>query len=145
MARSPVFGAMFHHESSEKQTGVITIPDCDPDSFIKFLEFLYCGKLEEVSFCTAFHLYSTSDKYDVQELKSFCVEFMERSLTEDNVCDAIILADMYNDTKLLSATQDFFNKNANRIVVTSKWKSLFKSNFNLVNNFIIEMTSKLKI
>lgn len=138
IARSPVFAAMFRHNSLEKQTGIITIPDCDADSFQKFLEFLYSGKLEDISFSTAMHLYKTSEKYDVEELKYFCVEYMEQYLDEDNVCDVMFLADMYDDTKLMAAAHDFFNIYTSKIVATAKWESLIENNFPLANKFITE-------
>ena len=57
MARSSVLAANFKYDTLERQTGVIIIPDCDPDSFQLFLEYLYCGKLEELSFFSALNLY----------------------------------------------------------------------------------------
>lgn len=102
MARSPVFAAMFLHETSEKQTGIVTIQDCDPESFGKFLEFLYTGKLEKLLAQEALHLYETSDKYDVRELKTFCVEYLIASLTVENWCDTLIIA---TNTKIASYHQ----------------------------------------
>lgn len=145
MARSLVFAAMFEHDTSEKRTGIIDIPDCDPDSFHDFLDYLYCGKLENISFPSSLHLYKISDKYNVQELKSFCVEFMEQNLTEENVCDAVILAELYDETKLMSTAQAFFNKNVSKVVVTTAWEDLIKNKYRLANKLIIEMTSKIKL
>lgn len=142
MARSNVFASMFHHDSLENQTGIITIPDCDPDSFHQFLEYLYSGKLDDISFQDVLHLYSTSDKYNVQELKTFCVEYMTQNLNEDSVCDVVILSDLYEETALFSAAQDFFNKNANKIVETPHWENLMKKNYRLANRLIKDVLSK---
>lgn len=145
IARSSVFAAMFQHDSSEKKSGIINIPDCDPESFKEFLEFLYCGKLEETSSYNALHLYKTADKYDIQELKTFCSEFLMNNLTVENLCEIVILADKYDDVKLLSAAQCFFNKNLSKVLVTSEWECLLKTNYRLANKLMINMSSKVKI
>lgn len=144
-ARSPVFAAMFKHDTVENQTGVITISDCDPDSFQEFLKYVYCGELENISFRSALHLYKTADKYDVQELKQFCVEYMEYNLRAENVCDVIVLAEECEETGLLAAAQDFFNSNLGKILVTDEWKILFKNNFKLANKILFEMASNVTV
>lgn len=143
-ARSPVFAAMFKHETSEKKFGIINIPDCDTDSFQEFLEFLYCAKLQNVSFRSAFHLYKTADKYDVQELKNFCVQYMKKNLKVENICDVISLADLNEETELLAAAYVYFNKNLNEIFVTAEWKAFLKNSLNLANKVLIQMASKAK-
>lgn len=144
-ARSPVFAAMFKHETSEKQTGIVNIPDCDSDSFQEFLEFLYCGKVENISFRSALHLYKIADKYDVQELKKLCAVYMKHHLNVENVCDVVALADEYDETNLLVAAQTFFIRNLTEIFETAGWKELFKRNFFLANKLLIQMTSKVKV
>lgn len=142
MARSSVFTAMFHHDMLEKQTGTVTISDCDPEAFQKFLEYLYSGELNAASFHNIYHLYKISDKYDVQDLKSFCTEYMEKCMTEDTICDIAILADMYNEAKLLRAVQTFFNKNAYKIVKNDHWENLMKNHYPLGIRLMEEMKSK---
>lgn len=136
MARSKVFSAMFQHDTSEKQTGIITISDCDPDSFHKFLEYLYCGTLEEVSCPTAIHLYETSEKYNVQELKMFCVDLLLMNMTAQSFSGTAILAEKYDDTKLMSGAQEFFNRYPNKVVETSEWDKLTKNNSPLSNKYL---------
>lgn len=146
VARSSVFAAMFQHDTAEKKSGIINIPDCDPESFKEFLEFLYCGKLDQLSLYNALHLYKTSDKYDIEELKAFCSEFLMNNLTVENLCEIVTLADKYDDVKLLSAVvQSFFNKNLRKVLVTSEWECLLKTNYRLANKLMIDMSSKLKI
>lgn len=142
IARSPVFAAMFRHDTVEKQTGKVTIHDCDPDSFPQFLEYLYCGSLEDMSSNSALYLYRTSDKYNIQELKTFCTEYLMQNLTVQNVCDVVTLADQYEETSLLSSAQKFFNKNLKGIFVTSEWEDLFKKNFRLANKLLVEMSNE---
>lgn len=142
IAGSSVFAAMFQHETSEKQTGVITIPDCDPESFENFLEFLYTGKLEKPSLRNALHLYETSEKYNVHELKAFCTEYLMQNLTVEILCDVVVLADKYDEENLLSAAQKFFNESCSEILDTSDWDSLVKNNYRLSKKLLKEMCRK---
>lgn len=139
IARCSVFAATFKHDTLERQTGVITIPDCDPVSFEKFLEYLYCGEVEGLSYAGALHLYHTSDKYGVQELKAFCVDYLKECLTVENMFEVIIFADKYSESALFSAVQDFFNKNVSNILVTPAWESLMKTHYHLANQLLIKM------
>ena len=144
IARSSVFAATFRYDTLEKQTGIIAIPDCDPDSFLEFLQYLYCGELEMLSFRSALNLYYTSDKYDVQELKTFCVQCLMRNVTVQNLCEIVVFADKYDETKLLTAVQDFFNKNVCKVFETSEWERFMKQYNRLANRLLKEM-SKVKI
>lgn len=105
MARSTVFAAMFQHDFLEKQTNIINIEDCDSESFGDFLNFLYFGELGDISFCNVFHLFATSNRYDVQDLKSFCVEYMLHYLTKDTAPAVMELAEMYDEQKLWHAAK----------------------------------------
>lgn len=140
IARFSVFAAMFEHHMSEKQTGIIDIEDCDPDSFEVFLKFLYCGKLEDLSFCTALHLYETSNKYNIEELEEFCRGYVTENLTVVNVCDVVILADKYDDAQLLSSAQKFFNENYKEVFQTTEWECLMKNNYRLANKLLKEIS-----
>lgn len=140
IARSTVFAATFKHDTLEKQAGIITIPDCDPDSFPEFLEYLYCGRLEKFSYRSALNLYYTSDKYDIEELKVFCVEYLIQCLTVENICEVVVFADKYDITKLSSGTQEYFNQNVSEILETSQWENLLTRNHRLANRLLKEMT-----
>lgn len=146
MARSTVFAATFKHDTLERQTGIITISDCDPDSFQLFLNYLYRGQLEELTFLNALNLYYISDKYDVGELKEFCVKYLIHCLTVENICEIVVFAVKYNEMELLSAIQNFFNNNYFEILLTSDWDNLLASNPLLANKLLKEMSkSKVKV
>lgn len=144
IARSSVFAATFKHDTLERQTGVVTITDCDPDSFQEFLEYLYCGKLEELSFRNALNLYYTSDKYDVVELKAYCVEYLMQCLSLENICEVVVFADKYEEAALFTAVQGFFNENVSDILTTPEWDCLLAKDRRLANKLLIEM-SKVKL
>lgn len=144
-ARSPVFAAMFKHETSEKQTGVVNIPDCDPDSFRVFLEFLYSGKFErELHFRCFVHLYKIADKYSVEELSEFCIENMQQNLKVENVFDVIAFAEEHDNMKLFNVAKKFFNKNLGLILATAEWSNLTEKNVHRANNLLREMLTNVE-
>lgn len=140
MARSSVFAAMFRNEMAEKKTNEVFIEDCDTESFQEFLQYLYTGRIENITFDMAYHLYTTADKYDVQKLKKFCVQYMSRSVTAENVCDIAVLAEELGEMVLLDSAQQFFNENIADIFRTNKWKSLLREKVTLVEKLLLNMT-----
>ena len=143
-ARSRTFAATFKHDTLEKQTGVVTIPDCDPDSFHEFLEYLYSGELAMSSASSALSLYYTSDKYDVEEIKPFCVEYLIQHLSVENICEVVVFADKYDELELSCTSQDFFNKNVSKIFETAEWERLMQKDYRLASKLLKEM-SRVKI
>lgn len=145
IARSSVFATMFQHDMTEKQTGIINIPDCDPESFEDFLKYIYSGKLENLAFRHAFPLYKTADKYDIQELKMFCIVHIKCNLKVENVCDVVVFAEEYCEKELHAVAQDFFNTNLRDILISAEWKTLMKGNFTLANKLLIDMSNNVKV
>ena len=99
--RSSVFSAMFEHDMSEKNSGVVDIVDLDPNILEQFLLYLYSGKIEEMCMDTAFELYKTAEKYAVHSLKQLCVSYILDKMEIDNVCKILLFADQYGDANLL--------------------------------------------
>lgn len=137
-ARSTVFASTFRNEMKEKATGVVDIEDCDPSSFSDFLCFLYCGSVENLSTENVFSLFIASDKYDVQDLRSQCVTFMEKNLSIDNFCDTITLALKHSERDLIKLAVDFFGKNLQKIILTVKWQSFLVENPIHANELLIK-------
>lgn len=127
-SRSPVFRAMLKHDMMEKMRGVVDIPDCDPQIFRDFLMYLYAGKLDNMSQDNVFELYRISDKYDVKELKTDCVDFMLGNLTVDGIGDVISLASNHCESQLLSRATEFFVANAKDILPTVNWQKYIQKN-----------------
>lgn len=144
-ARSPVFAEMLKDKTLEKETGVISIPDCDPDSFKEFLRYLYSGKLENISFRCAVNVFKIAYKFDVRELIWFCMDYMRQNMKVDDFCEVIALAEEYGYERLHDAVQDFFNSNLGEIFKSDEWQNLLKTNFNLANKLLIEMSSSVEV
>lgn len=139
-ARSPVFHAMLNHNMTEKQEGIINIPDCDPDIFRDFLLYLYSGKLDNISVENVFEIFRISDKYRVTDMKDGCVEFILDNLSIDIFVDLISLATTYNEKKLLTVASEFFTDFEKYILESENWKLFLlndplKANDTLMNVF----------
>lgn len=143
-ARSPVLAAMFKNDTQEKKTGIVNIPDCDPEAFEVFLLYLYSGIIDFEK-CNICELYRISDKYDVSELKIMCADFMSKNISIENFCDIVIVGEQFDEDELLIEAQDFFNENFQEIVSSKSWESFLGKYFRIANNLLIAMAPNVKI
>lgn len=141
-ARSPVFDAMFDSEMTEKNSGVVDIPDLDPESFLDFLLFMYTGKFDVLTPKNALDLYKASDKYNVNDIKEECSLRLASWLTLDNILDVVILASTHEETDLLNIATKYFIKNAKDIFEKEKWKIFMKEKTLLANELLKNLASK---
>lgn len=83
-ARNPFFDSMFKSDMKENITGVVSIDDCEPQTFYSFINFIYTGKFH-VSEGNVCNLYVLADKYQENELKEECLEFMMNIMDIDTL------------------------------------------------------------
>jgi len=95
VTRVPYFDKMLASGMVESQTNSISIKDSDAASFRDVLRYIYCAKLPEKLEEKSFQILPLADKYDLQSLKDACIHCMDVCLTKDNVCDTLIIADLY--------------------------------------------------
>lgn len=143
-ARSHVFDSMLSHDMREKTSGIIDIPDCNPQAMELFLLYVYCGKVEALDQNSMFGLYYIADKYDVKDLKSECCNFIRKSLSPTNICDAIQLAQTHYDAALLEYVKDYFTNNVLDIMRTVEWQMFLKDNTVVGNELLMKSFEKLK-
>lgn len=97
MARSPVFRAMLGRDMQERRTGVVRIPDFEPEIVREFLLFLYTdnlsGKTVMQDHCVP--LLSIAMKYEVRGLVKICEGYLASQISEDNVVRILLVADEY--------------------------------------------------
>ncbi|XP_046381780.2 BTB/POZ domain-containing protein 6-like isoform X1 [Haliotis rufescens] len=86
VSRSCVFHAMFCGPLAE--TGEVTIPDIEADIFKEFLRYVYIDKAT-IDAETVTGLKYTSRKYSLDALYKLCETFLEKSMSEDNVCQIL--------------------------------------------------------
>lgn len=143
-ARSPVFSAMFQHKMTESISGVVVIPDLNPEHFNDFLRFVYTGKLDIVTSQNAMDLYTAADKYDFIDLRRECILQMSTEFSVDNILEIILFAGTYQEEKIRKMAEEYFIKNAEAIVSTDKWKTFIIENIQTANDLILEMARDMR-
>ena len=96
---SPVFYAMFYGELAESKNKIV-LPDCDSESFLEFLRFLYSDKVELSGRCVMQVSY-LAKKYIVPELETECTNFLKENLSPENVFDILPLAKQFDEEELV--------------------------------------------
>ncbi|CAL1291026.1 unnamed protein product [Larinioides sclopetarius] len=99
-SRSSVFSSMFDLDMKETTTKNIDIVDMDADTLGQFLLFLYSETPDDLQWNRATRLLNASHKFQVESLKKECSSFLMSYLSLPNVCEALVLADLYQDQQL---------------------------------------------
>jgi len=124
-ARSPIFGAMFEHGMTEARENRVDIADVDGEVLREMLRFMYTGiapNLEKM----ADELLAAADKYQLDRLKVMCEQSLCLSLTNENSCETLILADLHSAEHLKMQAIEFINLHANEVMETVGWKELVR-------------------
>ena len=91
-ARVPHFAKIFSQGTADDR---LEMEVADSEAFKEVLRHIYCGKLPDNMKALAHNMLPFADMYELAELRDACVHAMERSLTQENVCDTLIVADTY--------------------------------------------------
>ena len=97
--RSPVFYAMFYGDLAESKNKIV-LPDCDSESFLEFLRFLYSDKVT-LSGGSVMQVSYLAKKYIVPELETKCTNFLKENLSPENVFDILPLAKKFDEEELV--------------------------------------------
>lgn len=100
-AQSPVFKSMLTLDTKEKRDNAVEIDDVDFEVFNAFVKFIYTEVIDDVG-KFGMDLLMLTDKYDMQDLKSKCQNFLSESITEVNAVDYLIFADTHKCVTLKS-------------------------------------------
>ncbi|XP_055347874.1 BTB/POZ domain-containing protein 6-like isoform X2 [Paramacrobiotus metropolitanus] len=96
--RSPVFYTMFY--GSLVETGPqVDIPDCMPDAFANMLplvirysySYMYSDAVENLTAGNVVPTMRCADKYDLPELASMCLEFVDTKFVEMNIGECVVM------------------------------------------------------
>ncbi|KRZ02046.1 Protein maternal effect lethal 26 [Trichinella zimbabwensis] len=134
-ARSTVFAAMLTHQTHETQMGRLVIPDFDFEVISELVRFIYtgrCRRLKELSH----DLLVVADKYRVLDLKIRCERVLANSLTVENACDLLVIADRHSASYLKEKALDFMHQNVSQITTTQGWTLLLNQRQELVTEVV---------
>lgn len=99
--RSKYFQLMFKTKMEESSSNKIHVTDVAPKVFEELLKFLYSGVPPKYVEKETLQLLAVADKYGVDELKKSCESLICFYLTQENVIDALLLADNHNCPDLM--------------------------------------------
>ena len=114
-SRSTVFDAMFTHDMEENRNSKVDIVDLDGDTVHDMIVYIYSGKVTDME-DKATGLLSAAEKYDLKELKTMCETALCDTITQDNVLDLLVLADLHGACTLRSLALKFIVDNGKEIV-----------------------------
>ena len=136
-ARSPVFAKMFEHNLQESATSSISVSDIKPEVFKEVLSFIYTNQVPHLSTMAPQLLY-TAEKYQLDDLKARCEQFLSCNLQVSNAVQTLLLAQTYNAGQLKQNTLLFIAEYIDKVRESSDWESV-KSNCNLMDELIRRM------
>ncbi|XP_044021024.1 speckle-type POZ protein-like [Aphidius gifuensis] len=137
--KSPVFSAMFDHESmKESRDNRVVIKDIDVDVVKQMMEYIYTGKTPSKIDDCVHDLIGAAVKYQIDDLREICENNLMERMTVDNAVDTLIVADRYDAKELKNKVVEFIKQNVS-IVDSADFKDLESKNAHLA----IEILHKL--
>ncbi|KFM57143.1 Protein roadkill, partial [Stegodyphus mimosarum] len=141
-ARSPVFAAMFEHDTVEKIQNRIVIEDFSSEVISLLLRYLYTDETSELTSQTCLALFVAADKYAVPKLKRICSKFLCSNLTTDMALGVLTVANLHEDEALKEAAVQLILDNAVKVMKSDEWLSFLKDYPELANNIILNLAMK---
>jgi len=135
-ARSPVFSAMLEHENTEEvRSGIVNVTDIDSDVMKAMLMFMYSGHYnDDIDFAES--LLIAADKYRLEDLKQHCEKTLINNINAENVCQLVLLGDIYSAKNLRERAITMIQKNPTQVTKTEGWDSIVTEHPQLVTEII---------
>ncbi|GIY28624.1 speckle-type POZ protein-like A [Caerostris darwini] len=127
-ARSPVFAAMFTVRMKENTENTVHITDMEVPILRAVLHHTYTGTIESLDVASAGGLLFAADKYQFEDLKRVCSDFLKENMTLENVLNTLVLGHLH-DKDLKAFAMNFICEscaNISAIEETREWKLLRK-------------------
>lgn len=105
---SPVFAAMFNHQS-KRSTGSYNL-DVDGETLDTILKFVYSCYTDQIK-PSAEKVLVAADKYGLRDLKHLCEDQLLLGLTKGTAAHLVVLGDQSNSAKLTRAAFQFIKEN----------------------------------
>ncbi|XP_047101524.1 ankyrin repeat domain-containing protein 23-like [Schistocerca piceifrons] len=118
--RSPVFAAMFAHDTLEASTGVVRIADLGGPVLRQLVSYLYTQRAPQLP-GTAPQLLAAADKYGASGLKAECERQVAAQLTVETAAAAAVLAVRHSCSDLRRAAIEFIKTCPFEVMATQGW------------------------
>lgn len=111
-ARCPKFFEALRHDQRESKTGLIRVEDLSFQVLEKMLRFMYSGKVESLDFETVRGLLEAAGRYEIEDLRDNCKEFLLKNLSVGNARKTLELCEEYGLTDIQPHVETFIKANA---------------------------------
>ncbi|XP_049770195.1 speckle-type POZ protein homolog [Schistocerca cancellata] len=118
--RSPVFAAMFAHDTLEACTGVVRIADIGGPVLRELVSYLYTLQAPQLP-GMAPQLLTAADKYGASGLKVECERQVAAQLTVETAAAAATLAVRHSCSDLRRAAIEFIKARTHEVMATQGW------------------------
>ena len=122
---SPVFYAMFYGQLAEAKD-CIELPDCEYDSLLEFLRYLYSDEANLTGSNVMQVLY-LANKYMVPSLAEKCSEYLRENLSTANVFSILPHAQKFEDKDLEDRCWEVIEENTEEAVTSDDFVTLERS------------------
>ena len=106
---SSVFFAMFYGEMAEPGD-TIELPDCDSESFLELLRFVYYDEVK-LTGSNVIQILYLAKKYLIPSLSDECAKFLIENLSADNVFSVLPTAGIYEEASLIEKCWQMVDRN----------------------------------
>uniref|UniRef100_A0A7E4W3I9 BTB domain-containing protein n=1 Tax=Panagrellus redivivus TaxID=6233 RepID=A0A7E4W3I9_PANRE len=115
MLMSPVFHAMFTHDTAESKSGKVKITDIDFQTVKAAVDFCYGREMVNKSINTIISILRFADKYDIKAVNAQLEQIPSLNLSTETFCAIVHYAFDLSKFELLNQCCVFFQKNQNAI------------------------------
>ncbi|XP_049944328.1 speckle-type POZ protein-like [Schistocerca serialis cubense] len=125
-ARSPVFRAMFQHDTLEASCGEVRIADVEGLVLRQLLSYMYTLQAPQLT-DTAPELLTAADKYGLSALKAACEQQVAAKLEVETAAAAAVLAVRHSCPSLTAAAVHFIRTTDYKVMATQGWADAMRS------------------
>ncbi|XP_014233149.1 TD and POZ domain-containing protein 4-like [Trichogramma pretiosum] len=133
---SQVFATMFNIDMKESKDNIVKINDLNAETVQSMLQFVYTRKVEQLNENIVINLLMASDKYQMEDLKIFCENYLYRSINCNNCIRIIELADLYKMDLLKFWAKSVIAQNIKTISTSEDFIELGKKNYDLLMEIV---------
>lgn len=136
-SQSPVFSAMFEHDTLENQQNCVRVSDIRKEVIGEMLKFIYTGCTSALTPVMNMELFIAADKYAISSLKVRCSKFLASSLNQDLVLDILILAHQHADDNLKNAAIQYLTEKSPNLLESEEFISFIENEPEIAQHIVL--------
>ncbi|CAL1298345.1 unnamed protein product [Larinioides sclopetarius] len=130
--KSTTFKATFQINISETECdNSKKIIDLDSETLDRFLGFVLSEDIERLQWEKVINVLHIAYRHDIRLLQNRCTSSLESLLSVSNVCEILLIADVYDNVVLKKAAQNFVCFFADEVFASHEWKHFMLYNTQL--------------